>query len=394
MKIAVIGVQEIPTDGGEIERYCQEFYPRIAARGHQVDLFAQSSSCEHSSDKQFLFSVSYHHGVRIITLASLPVKPISFIFSSAFSTVWASLGGYDVIHIQSTKATWFSWFPKLFSGSKIVITSHQLERNFHPTLCNRIFGWLRSSLEKFALKNADEVVVVSKALGEYFHTEYNISPRYIPSAPANLARINPEFRYGSSLGLTPKKYLLYLGKLIPQNRPDLLLQAFQQLDNQGWKLVIAGTISEPIRYAVELLSLAKENPDIIFTSEIKGQHLAEITENAGLLVVPTDGSELSLPLSMLEAMQRKIPVIASDNPVCQQLIGEDRGVLFESGNLNSLLEKLEYALSEPTELAAMAHKAQTYININHNWDRVTYGNLSLYLKITEKIDSSPVQHNF
>lgn len=389
MKIAVVGVRGIPTDRGEIERYCQEFYPRIAARGHQVDLFIQSSS-----HQQSLFSVSYYHSVRVITLRRLPLKHINYRLCSAFSAVWASFGNYDVIHIHGIKAAWFSWFPKLFSASKIVITIHQLDNNFYPTKGCKILRWLLSSWEKLAVKNADEIIVISKALGEYFHTKYNISPRYIPNAPGIFQGTNLKFDYGFSLDLTPKKYLLCLGKLNPKSRPDLLLQAYQRLENQSWKLVIAGEICDPIRYAVELLSLAQDNPNIVFTNEIRGRHLAEIIGNAGLLVVPSDGSDLGLPLSMLEAMQRKIPVLASDNPVHNQLIGADRGLLFESESLGSLQEKLQYALSKPDELAEMAHKAQTYININHNWDRVTYGNLSLYLKITEEINSSSVQHNF
>lgn len=389
MKIAVIGVNEIPSDQGEIERYCQELYPRIAKREHQVDLFVRRGL-----NQQPLFSVGYYQNVRVIALASLFPKQTGFLLSSACSTLWASLGGYDIIHIQSTKAAWFSWFPHLFSGSKIIITSHQLDLDFHQTQRGRVFRWISSLMERTAVRNADEVVVVSKALGEYFHNKYKIRPRFIPNAPGSYEPKDLEIGYEASLGLTPKKYLLYSGKLTSENRPDLLIQAFHKLEPQEWKLVIAGGIGNSIKYAVELLSLAKENQNIIFTNEIRGQHLAEIIDGAGLLVIPTDGSDLGLPLTVLEAMERKIPVLASDNPVYRELIGKDRGLLFQSGNSEDLLKKLQYALSEPSRLVNMAQKALTYITVNHNWDRVTYGNLSLYLKITEEMDSSSIQHNF
>ncbi|MGD1920761.1 MAG: glycosyltransferase family 4 protein [Pleurocapsa sp.] len=388
MKIAVIGVKGIPSDRGDIERYCQEFYPRIAGRGHQVDLFVTPALNQHP-----WFSVGYYHNVRVIALAPLPPKQTGFMLSSAFSTVWARLGGYDVIHIQGVKAAWFSWFPHLFSNSKIIVTSHQLDIYCHHTKWDKVFCWLSSLMEKTAIRSADEVVVISKALGEYFHNKYKITPRYIPNAPGICEQKDSEFTYGASLGLTPKKYFLYLGKLTSENRPDILIRAFQKLQPQGWKLIIAGGVDNSMKYAIELLRLAKENQNIIFNNEIKGQHLAEIINGAGLLVMPTDGSDLGLPLTVLEAMKKKIPVLASDNRVYRRLIGEDRGLLFESGNLEDLLKKMQYALSEPSILATMAQKAQTYVTINHNWDRVTYGNLSLYLKITEKIDSSAMQHN-
>ena len=42
MKVAVIGVQGIPTNQEGIGRYCQELYPRIVARSHQVGLFVHA----------------------------------------------------------------------------------------------------------------------------------------------------------------------------------------------------------------------------------------------------------------------------------------------------------------------------------------------------------------
>jgi glycosyltransferase involved in cell wall biosynthesis len=391
MKIAVIGVQGIPSNQGEIERYCQEFCPRIAARGHQVDLFIQPEYNQPS-----WFSVRYYHNVRVIALASFPHQQISLMLSSALSTIWASLGDYDVIHLQSTKAAWFSWFPQLFSGSKVIITSHQLDLGDRESKWGQVFGWLFSLMERSAIKNADEIVVVSKALGAYFQHKYNIQPRYIPNAPGTYNQKDLpdlQFSYDQSLGLKSKRYILYSGQLTPKNQPDLLLKAFQKLEPQGWKLVLAGGIGNSPQYVFKLLGLARENPNIVFTNEISGQHLAQITSNAGLLVVPSDGSDLGLPLAVLEAMREKIPVLASDNSVYQELIGKDRGLLFESGNLDSLVAKLQYALSEPAQLITMAQKAQTHILINHNWDRVTYGNLSLYLKLTAQMVSASVQHN-
>ena len=389
MKIAVIGVKGISSNQGEIERYCQEFYPRIAARGHQVDLFVTDKS-----NQEPWFSVVYHHNVRVIALSALPKHRSGLMLSSAISTIWASLGSYDVIHIHSMKAAWFSWFPQLFSGSKIIVTSHQLEIEGEQTRWRKAFGWLSSWLEGVAVRNAHEVVVVSKALGEYFQHKYDIRPHYIPNAPGTQNSANLEFSYGESLGLEPGRYILYTGKLTPENQLDILLKAFQKLEHDGWKLILAGEISNSLKYAIELLSLAKDNQNIIFTNEIRGKNLEEIVKHAGLLVVPNDGTNLGLPLTALEAMKEKIPVLASNNRIYRELIGKNRGLLFETGNSDSLLEKMQYTVSEPSAIAAMTRNAQTFITINHNWDRVTYGNLSLYLKTTAKVDSPTVQTNF
>ena len=406
MKIAVIGVKEIPSNQGEIERYCQEFYPRIAARGHQVDLFVQSEP-----DRQPWFSVGYYYNVRVIALSTLPKHKNGLMLNSAIGTVLAGLGGYDIIHIHGTTAAWFSWFPQLFSSSKIVVTAHQLDTSNTSTGWRKAFSWLLAWIEKTAIENADEVIVVSKALGDYYQQKYNIHPRYIPSAPvspeqadldlkfSNAKRLAPEatsddpFSYGTSLGLESQKYILCLGELNYRNRLDLLLKAFQKLNPDDWKLVLAGEIGNSMQYAIELLGLAKDNQNIIFINELRGKHLTEIVNSAGLLVVPGDGTDLGLPLTVLEAMQEEVPVLANDSQIYRELMGKNRGLLYDSENLDSLTEKLRYVLDETSELSAMVHDARAYIAVYHNWDRVTYGNLSLYLKITEQIDSSSIQPN-
>ena len=388
MKIAVIGVREIPANRGEIERYCQEFYPRIAARGHQVDLFVRSAP-----NRQPLFSVGYYRNVRTIALTPLPLVQTGFVLSSAFSTVWASLGNYDVIHFQSVSAAWLAWLARLFSNSKIIITAHQLDVNYRPRKWAKVFGWLTSSLERTAIANADRVVVISKTLGKYFKSKYKVTPLYIPNAPTSYSQLNLRLDREKLLGLKPQKYILCLEKLSSENQIHLLIRAFQQLRQKGWKLVLAGGVDSFTKYEIELLALAKRNPNIIFLNKTKGERLSQIISNAGLLSVLGDGANLGISATILEAMGKKVPVIASNCRVYQELIGADRGLLFQSGNLDSLSKQLQYVLSQPDAAMTMTQKAHRYVTVHHNWDRVTYGNLSLYFKVTKKLDFSPLQQD-
>ena len=140
-----------------------------------------------------------------------------------------------------------------------------------------------------------------------------------------------------------------------------------------------GGISDTAKYSAELLEMSEGSDHIIFTNEIKGSKLAEIVRCAGLFVLPSDLE--GLPLVMLEAMQEGIPVLASDIPPHQQLIGSNRGLLFEAGNVDSLVDGLKRALANPSELKAMAQEAQKYIKIYYSWDKIVYDNLNLYTQI-------------
>ena len=87
-----------------------------------------------------------------------------------------------------------------------------------------------------------------------------------------------------------------------------------------------------------------------------------------------------LSSAILEAIGEGIAVLASNIPVHRELIGSDRSLLFAPDRQKLLSSKLKCALVNPILLRAMSRRSQTYIAIHHNWDRVVYKNLFLYLK--------------
>ena len=49
-----------------------------------------------------------------------------------------------------------------------------------------------------------------------------------------------------------------------------------------------------------------------------------------------------MPLVLVEAMSHGLPIITSDLPVCQEILG-DFGLYFENGNIEDLAQRLEDA---------------------------------------------------
>ena len=230
--------------------------------------------------------------------------------------------------------------------------------------------------ESAAVRFAHEMIVVSDELRSYFHQTYGRETVYIPNAPASYAESDPNFAYGTSIGLSQGHYVIYLGRLVPEKRPDLLIEAFQALKPRGWKLVLAGGTSDTAPFTSKLAQMAAGNPDVVFAGELRGSRLAEIVRGAGLFALPSDLE--GLPLAMLEAMREGVPVLASDIPPHQQLLTEGRGILFQSGNVDACVRSLDWAIRHPQEIAAMAKSAQRHVDANYNWDRITSENLKLY----------------
>jgi glycosyltransferase involved in cell wall biosynthesis len=369
MKIAVIGAKGIPPKQGGIEHYCAEMYPRMVAQGHTVDLFARTSATTMPP-----FAAYDYRGVRVVSLPGSGMKGVDAFVTSAIGSMISSWSQYDVIHFHALGPALFTALPKLAASAKIVVTCQGLDwqRAKWGQMSSRI---LRLG-EQAAVRYADELIVVSTDLQTYFKQTYGRDSVYIPNAPASYVDSDPNFAYGTALGLRSGKYMIFLGRLVPEKCPDLLLKAFQRLKPPGWKLVFVGGNSDTASLTAELSANAAGDDDVIFTGELRGSRLAEIVRGAGLFVLPSDLE--GLPLAMLEAMAEGIPVLASDIPPHQQLIGDDRGVLFKAGDLESCIQAMDWATQDPDALRKMAAKAQRHVATHYAWERITEDNLRLY----------------
>ena len=375
MRIAVIGSKGLPPHQGGIEHHCAEIYPRMVEKGYQVDLYARSSYNEAFQPKTRLQTrTQSYQGVNVITVPSIRIKGIDALACSGLSAAIALRKPYEIVHFHALGPSLFTPVTKTFSKAKVLTTCHGLDwqRAKWGTFSSQVI----KAGERSAVRFADRLVVVSEALQRYFLQTYGLDATYIENAPVTYAASDRTFRFGRSLGLEPGKYLLFLGRLVPEKRVDLLLQAFQRLRPQGWKLVLVGDKSDTGAYTARLLQVAACDRNIVFTGELRGSTLSEIVRGAGVFVLPSDVE--GLPLALLEAMHEGIPTVASNIPVHSQVLGRDRGLLFKMGDLDDLQDRLGWAMTHPQQMKAMARRAKGYVRSHHNWDVITQKYLDLY----------------
>lgn len=369
MKIAVIGAKGLPPKQGGIEHHCAELYPRMVAQGHSVDLFARSSYNEMPWYEPYDYE-----GVRVIPLPCPGRRGLDAFASAALGAIAGRGDRYDILHFHALGPALFTALARSLAPAKIVVTCHGLDwqRDKWGKLSSRLIRLGEQSAVRFA----DRLIVVSQDLQSYFLKTYGRETVYLRNAPARYAASDPTFATIQGMGLQPGRYLLFLGRLVPEKCPDLLIQAFQRLQPAGWKLVIAGGNSDTSPFTEHLLTLASGNPNILFTSELHGSRLAEVVRGAGLFVLPSNLE--GLPLVLLEAMREGIPVLTSDIPVHREIVGSDRGVLFRTGSLESCIHQLQRTLDRPEERGERARRAQQFIRTNYHWDDITAACLALY----------------
>jgi glycosyltransferase involved in cell wall biosynthesis len=375
MKIAVIGAKGVPPKQGGIEHICAEIYPRMVAKGHTVDLFARSSYTDLPAFHNYDFE-----GVRVISLPCLGMRGVDAFSSSAIGAAITGRGGYDIIHFHALGPSLFAGLPKLTAASKVVVTCNGLD--WQRDKWGKTSSRLIQMGEKAAVRFADEIIVVSETLRSYFLKTYDRDTIFIPNAPATYADSDPNFNYGKSLGLTRGKYVVYVGRLVPEKCPDLLIRAFQSLNQTDWKLVVIGGNSDTPSFVSLLNQLAHNDPNIVFAGELRGSRLAEIVRGAGIFSLPSNLE--GLPLAMLEAMQEGIPIVASNIAPHQELLNGGRGLLFQAGDEASFAKSLGWAIQHPEDMKVMADKAQKHVSLYYTWDRIVDDHLKVFESVLNR----------
>jgi glycosyltransferase involved in cell wall biosynthesis len=354
----MIGQKGLPATYGGIERHVEEIARRLGARGHEVSVF-----CRY----YYTPAGAQVHGVRLLRRPSVNTKHLDTVTHVVWSSVEATLRRYDIVHFHALGPSAFAWMPRL-AGARTVVTVHGLD--WQREKWGRFASWVLKRCEFPAARFPDRTIVVSKTLREYFRIHHGRDTAFIPNGttlpvPRPAKRILP-------LGLTPGKYILFVGRLVPEKGVHYLCEAFQGI-RTDMKLALAGGMSFSQDY-VDLLK-RYESDRIRLLDYMYGEALEELWSNAYLVVQPSTMEGLSIAL--LEALSYGRCVLLSDIPENLE-VGDGVSVSFRSKDVADLKEKLEMLITRPDVVKQYEGRARDHIREQYSWDKVTESTEALY----------------
>lgn len=378
IKIAMLGHKRIPSREGGVEIVVAELATRMARWGFDVTCFNRRG--HHVSGADFdEEAIKEYNGVKLKNVWTLDRKGLAAMTSSLSGAVRAAFGKYDVVHFHAEGPCAMMWLTKLF-GKKCIATIHGLDHQ--RAKWGKFASWYIRAGEKCAVRFADDIIVLSENLKQYFKDKYNQDTVFIPNGVLPAVYKNVD-EIKKLYGLEKDQYVLFLGRLVPEKGVKYLIQAFKEL-NTDKKLVIAGGSSDSSEYFEELKKLANEDQKIIFTGFVQGRVLEELFSNAYVYVLPSDLE--GMPLSLLEAMSYGNCCLTSDIPECASVLLEF-GLTFKQGDVLDLRNKLQHLCDDPRTVNLFKAQAAGYICNRYNWDDVTKETLRLY-GVTEVMTSS------
>lgn len=369
----MLGHKRIPSREGGVEIVVEQLASRMSELGHDVTVYNRKG--HHVSGKEnktFEYKKKFDYkGIHVITIPTFEKKSLNAIVYSFLAALHAAVHSYDVVHFHAEGPCTMIPIVKL-SGKKCVATIHGLDwqRSKWGGFATRflLFG------EKMAVKYADEVIVLSRNVQNYFKETYGREVCYVPNGIDKQDKIAPQI-ITQKYDLKGTDYYLFLARIVPEKGLHYLIKAYEQLKTDK-KLVIAGGSSHTDEYMDTIKGMCEKNPDIIMTGFVQGQELQELFSNCYAYVLPSDIE--GMPISLLEAMSFGCNCLVSNIAENMEVV-KDKAFSFEKSNVDSLsdsLRELEDLSMEEWEQKGAA--IQKYVQENFGWDDVTMQTVKLY----------------
>jgi glycosyltransferase involved in cell wall biosynthesis len=365
----MIGQKGVPATFGGIEHHVEELGSRLAARGHHVTVYCRRS---YVTDGRTEFN-----GMRLRHLSTVGTKHLDAITHSAAATIAAMKEEepYDVIHYHAEGPGMLAFVPRLASRAKAVVTIHGLDherakwgRGARAVL--KAAGWLSARVP-------DATVTVSRDLTEFYARRYGCRAVYIPNGVSDGPSPGRDI---APFGLDDQRFVLFVGRLVPEKNPDDLIRAFRPVPGDV-RLVIAGGDSFTTDYVDRLRKLAGGDERIVFTGYVFGDQLRSLYRKAAAFVLPS--SLEGMPLTLFEAIASGAPVVVSDIPPHLEIVGQDGPGhrVFRTGDVEALRRALTAVLAQSAAERKGVATLREHVRREYSWGRAAEATEQLYLDL-------------
>lgn len=305
IKICAVGLRGMPDIMGGIEKHCEQIYPRIAGLDKNLHIEVTGRSPYLAKRR------SRHKNVEIRSIWTLRNKYLETILHTFLAILYARfVARADIVHIHAIGPGLFAPLARLL-GMKVLITHHGADYNRQKW--SSFAKKLLRLGELLAIRASHSTIVVCASLCEELKRQHPAHAHklvYIPNG-ATLEKhpdgTAPQHPVLEKFGLQPGRYILTVGRLVPEKGFQDLVKAFTR-HPLPHRLVITGGTDHPDDFSRNLQ--AQRSDSVIFTGIQCGDALNALYANAALFVLPSYHE--GLPIAALEALSFGCPVLLSD----------------------------------------------------------------------------------
>ena len=364
----MLGTRGVPSVYGGFETCAEQLGVRLIERGHEVTVYSRPHFVDPRRKE--------YRGIRLVSVPTVHNKYLDTLAHVFLSSVHALGQRYDVCLYFIAGNSVVAWIPRL-AGTRTVINVDGLDwrREKWPGPAKRYL----QMAERLTPRLANAALTDSRFVQRFYAEEYGARIAYI--AYGSDVEPAPPGETLAQWGLEPHRYILFVGRLVPENHPDHLLEAFRSLeDTHGMKCVMMGDASYADDYVSRVRGYASE--DVVFTGYVYGEGYREITSNAFAFVLTSSAS--GTHPALLEAMGMGNCVVVNDTPENLEAMG-GAGLSYrgEEGAA-SLTVVLERLLERPGMVEVYKQRAREHVRRHYSWDAITEQYLALFRRVMSR----------
>lgn len=276
--------------------------------------------------------------------------------------------------------------------NKTIVTVHDLIPWTRPEYRSRLRSRLYQDNAKCALNKADHVIAVSQTTGSELTDTI-----HFPSSRISVIHeaASKQFRHDGAHHVHKKPYLIYVGGYDPRKNVTRLIEAFEEYvaPHHNIDLLLVGATTAMEELAQGANRLLEAIPGRIIKHQQSGNHpskgaviplsaltpekLAEHYRGAIGFINVSLAEGFNLPL--LEAAASHLPILTSNLPIHQEIIGE-YGSFCDPKSTKSIGEMILNFLRD-TELQERLKQNAASLSDEYTWDNAAAATLALYQKM-------------
>lgn len=353
LRVAFFGSRGIPHTYGGAEAFLEELAPRLAERGHAVTVYCRSSL--------FREKPRTYRGVNLVYLPSIETKTLGTPTHTLMCMLDVLFRPVDVFLVINIVNGFHCILPRLFGKTfAINVDGIDWKRGKWGAIARKYFHLNARCIGRIC---PDGVITDATEMQRIYREEFGTSSTCIAYGANIEGSERPEIV--RQYGLEPFRYYLIASRMVPENNPDLIIKAFEQLKTDKI-LAIAGGVN----YRSEFLdSLRKtRDPRILFLGHVgDADHVKELHCNAYAYV---HGHSLGgTNPSLVKAMGYGNCIVALNTPFNREVLG-DYGIIFEK-SIQDLLQKLQFVEQNPDITQQYRARVPNRIREAYTWEHIT-----------------------
>jgi glycosyltransferase involved in cell wall biosynthesis len=288
----------------------------------------------------------------------------------------------DIVHIHYLHA-WSSFVAALYSrmlGKPYVLQPHGNLEPYHMAKSARVKALFE--LLSGTLRHANAVVVATETEAAHITSVPRSRKLVMP-----LGGATPVAHQSVRSPATSGPRVLFLGRLAPKKRADVLLRAWPDVMKQvaTARLEVVGPDSDGLleRYKTLVAELGL-GASVTFRGQLLGEDKSSAFANATVFALPSENENFGIAVA--EALSAGLPVVISKHvAIAEEVAAAGAGVVVPSLQPEDWAQVLITLLQDDAALAAMSTAARRLASERYSWDQAGRRLVRFYRDLLDEV---------